>query len=228
MKIVITDLTRFSNPEIVCVAGINLETNECIRPLPYITLSDCKKFNILPGNIINGDFKKKEKFEKPHIEDYDYKKLKIDRVCSSEEFQELLDRSLEDSISSGFEYCFPEKGKVIPINSTPSKSLITLKVNTKKIEIVKDGFTEGRIRLNLLDNDGKRFSFLSITDLGFYNYAMKHYDDLNFPKIINNFIRKQESVYLRVGIGREYEGGYWLQINGIYTFPNFDSKIRSY
>jgi hypothetical protein len=37
MEIIITDLTRFSNTKIVCIAGINIKTNECIRPLPYIT-----------------------------------------------------------------------------------------------------------------------------------------------------------------------------------------------
>jgi hypothetical protein len=50
---------------------------------------------------------------------------------------------------------------------------------------------------------------------------------------INNFIQNQEDLYLRVGLGREYESkdgrkGYWLQINGIYTFPEYHEGIRSY
>jgi len=57
---------------------------------------------------------------------------------------------------------------------------------------------------------------------------MKHYHDVNFPNIINNFIRQQDTVYLRIGLGREYQGGFWLQVNGIYTFPNYDTEIRSY
>ncbi len=150
------------------------------------------------------------------------------RVCESDEFQNLLDNNLVKSISEGFGYDFPEKGKVIPKDFAPNKSIITLKINTKNIEIVKDTFKEGNIRLHLLDNDMKRFSFLSITDLGFYNYAMQHYHDTNFPNIINDFIRRQESVYLRVGLGRVFQGGFWLQINGIYTFPNYDTEIRSY
>lgn len=228
MEIIITDLTRFSNPDIVCIAGINMVTNESIRPLPYISIADCKRLNILPGNVIHGDFTKIKNIENPHSEDCNYTKLNRVRICDSDEFQELLDSDLVDSISEGFGYDFPEKGKVIPKDFMPTKSIVTLKINTRNIEIVKDGFKEGNIRLNLLDNDGKRFSFLSITDLGFYNYAMKHFHDANFPKIINDFIRRQESIYLRVGLGREYQGGFWLQINGIYTFPNFDTEIRSY
>ena len=227
MEIVITDLTRFSNPEIVCIAGINPETNKCIRPLPYIKLSECKRLNILPGNIIDGDFSKSASAENPHSEDFTYNKLKRIRICESDEFRDVLETSLSKSISEGFGYAFPEKGKVIPNDYKPSKSIITLKINTNNIEIVKDGFKEGNIRLHLLDNDGKRFSFLSITDLGFYKYAMKHYHDANFPNIINNFIRQQDTVYLRVGLGREYQGGFWLQVNGIYTFPNYDTEIRS-
>lgn len=228
MEIIITDLTRFSNAEIVCIAGINPITGECIRPLPYIKLSKFQEFDILPGNVIDGDFKKISNLEKPHVEDCNYEKLNRVKICNSNEFEELLENDIVNNISEGFDYSFPEKGKVIPREFAPSKSIITIKISTSNIEIVKDGFKEGKIRLNLLDNDGKRFSFLSITDLGFYNYAMEHFHDPDFPNIINNFIRKQETVFLRVGLGREYQGGFWLQINGIYTFPNFDSEIRSY
>ena len=228
MEIVITDLTRFSNPDIVCIAGINKETGECIRPLPYIQLSECKRLNILAGNLIKGNFTKSREIVSPHTEDHSYTNLKKVRICSSDEFKAILESTLSSSISEGFQYPFPERGKVIPNDFQPSKSIITLKVSTRNVEIVKDGFKEGKIRLHLLDNDMSRFSFLSITDLGFYNYAMKHYHDANFPNIINNFIRKQDIVYLRIGLGREYQGGYWLQVNGIYTFPNYDTEIRSY
>ena len=54
MKIIITDLTRFANKDIVCIAGINPETNECVRPMPYIKKASCKTINILPGAIIEG------------------------------------------------------------------------------------------------------------------------------------------------------------------------------
>lgn len=64
-----------------------------------------------------------------------------------------------------------------------------------------------------------------------YNYAMKHFDDIDFPEKINAFIDEQEELYLRVGLSGRYadnnsRDGYWLQINGIYTFPNFDTEIR--
>ncbi len=232
MEIIITDLTRFSNPNIVCIAGINIETNECIRPLPYISLSDCKKLNILPGSKLDGTFNKDNNRGKPHTEDRSRKNLKYTGDCSSQEFHKVLENSLFNSISEGFNYLFPESGKVIPHTNPPEQSIISLKVNPSQIRIVKDSFNHGKIKLNFKDNDDKKYSYLPITDLGFHTYAMTHFDDIDFPEKINNFIDSQNELYLRVGLSGRYANGdrdgYWLQINGIYTFPNFDAEIRSY
>lgn len=38
-QIIITDLTRFKNEEIVCTAGIDYNAKKCIRPLPYLSRS---------------------------------------------------------------------------------------------------------------------------------------------------------------------------------------------
>lgn len=232
MEIIITDLTRFSNPEIVCIAGINIETNECVRPLPYISLSDCKKLNILPGSKLDGIFNEDNNRGEPHVEDKSREDLKYTGDCSSDEFHKVLENSLFNSISKGFGYLFPEGGKVIPHTNPPKQSIITLKVNPSQIRIVKDSFNHGKIKLNLQDNDDKKYSYLPITDLGFYNYAIKHIDDFDFPDTINTFIDEQEELYLRIGLSGRYQNngrdGYWLQVNGIYTFPNFDNEIRSY
>jgi hypothetical protein len=233
MQIIITDLTRFSNPDIVCIAGINLETNKCIRPLPYITLKKCKELNILPGSKLDGIFSDNSDRGLPHIEDKNYQKLKLLGACSDDEFHQILQNTVSQSISKGFDYTFQEGGKVIPYTNPPLKSIITLKINANQIRIVKDSFNHGKIKLNFKDNDGKKFSYLPITDLGFYNYAMKHFDDFDFPKKINSYLDSQDELYLRVGLSGRYKSGddrdgYWLQINGIYTFPNYNTEIRSY
>lgn len=232
MQIIITDLTRFSNPDIVCIAGINLEANECVRPLPYISLSKCKELNILPGSKLNGIFSDNNNRGLPHIEDKNYHSLEFLGACSDTEFHQVLQNTVSQSISAGFNYAFPEGGKVIPFTNPPSQSIITLKINANQIRIVKDSFNHGKIKLNFKDNDNKKYSYLPITDLGFYNYAMKHFDDLDFPEKINNYLDSQEELYLRVGLSGRYKSGdrdgYWLQINGIYTFPNYSKEIRSY
>jgi len=232
MEIIITDLTRFNNPEKVCIAGINIETGECIRPLPYITFENCKDLNMLPGSKLDGVFNDDNNRGYPHIEDKSRKDLKFTGNCTNDEFHQILENSLFNSVSEGFDYIFKEGGKVIPYTNPPKRSIITLKINSSQIRIVKDSFKHGKIKLNLQDNDDKKFSYLPITDLGFYNYAMKHIDDIDFPDTINTFIDEQEELYLRIGLSGRYESngrdGYWLQVNGIYTFPNFDTEIRSY
>jgi len=86
MKIIITDLTRFANKDIVCIAGINPETNECIRPMPYIQKPSCQKLNILPGAIIEGNFTPRA-CTAPHNEDRNRAKLKFFGPCTSGEFK---------------------------------------------------------------------------------------------------------------------------------------------
>jgi len=232
MEIIITDLTRFSNPEIVCIAGINMATSECIRPLPYISVADCKRLNILPGSKLEGVFNNNNNRGIPHIEDRSYTNLKYNGACTADEFHQVLNNTIARSISNEFGYLFPEGGKVIPYANAPQQSIITLKVRSSQIRIVKDSFNHGKIKLNLKDNDEKKYTYLPITDLGFYNYAMRHFDDFDFPSKINAFIDEQEELYLRVGLSGRYasgdKDGFWLQINGIYTFPNFDTEIRSY
>ena len=46
-------------------------------------------------------------------------------------------------------------------------------------------------------------------------------------------IAAQTEVFLRIGLGRSYKNeqgteGFWMQANGIYTFPAKLSYIRSY
>ena len=76
-----------------------------------------------------------------------------------------------------------------------------------------------------------QLAYLSITDRGFFDYAQKHQADGKLNEL-QRFIRSQNEVYLRIGVGRQFKSGdrdgYWLQVNGIYTFPNFLDEIRSY
>jgi hypothetical protein len=48
---------------------------------------------------------------------------------------------------------------------------------------------------------------------------------------LNEFIWKQSEAYLRIGLSRAHDirgtNDYWLQANGIYTFPEFLKEIRS-
>ena len=218
MKIVVTDLTRFSNPDLVCLAGIDIETGKCIRPLPYLPMQFVKENNILPSDILESNFISKGS-SNPHAEDCSYENISKLGIATTYDFEAILSRDLSTSISHGFNYNFAEKK--IPIEFAPNKSIITIKLNTSQIKIVNNIHDATKIKLHLNDNDGREYPFLPITDLGFHSYFLQNNSNLNFINEVNNFIRSYQDVYLRVGLAREYQGAYWLQINGIYLFSTY-------
>ena len=231
MQIVITDLTRFANKDIVCIAGINPETNECIRPMPYIQKAPCQKLNILPGAIIEGDFTPRD-CTAPHTEDKNRDNLKFLGPCNSEQFKSILKNTSYNSVEEGFGVTFTLGQKHIPHDSPPDKSIITLPLNPNQLGIVEDGYKPGKLRVIFTDQAGKSFRYLSITDLGFFEYAERHAAE-NRIDALNDFIHSQEELYIRLGLGRIHKtndgrNGFWLQVNGIYTFPEYNEEIRCY
>ncbi|MBY0425901.1 MAG: hypothetical protein K2Q22_09710 [Cytophagales bacterium] len=229
---IVTDLTRFKNKDIVCTALVDLNTGACYRPLPYLDYEQVIKLNIIPGSIIQGKLVLKSKNIQPHVEDSTYENLKYLGECPKGDFIKALEFGLADSIETGFNVSLNQNQKHIEIADAPNKSIITIEVTPYNIEIRPDSYEQGKIKICFTDNSGKYYSYLSITDLGFYNYALRHHSSGDLDEI-NSFLSKQDKIYLRVGLSREFKSldlrnGYWLQINGIYTFPEYLSKIRQY
>lgn len=232
-SIIITDLTRFKqgNPD-VCTAGIDRATGECIRPMPYLKFTQCMEHGILPGGILTGEFAASPARTAPHVEDCSWQELSFEGACSGEEFRRVLAESCFPSIGDGFEVTLPAGEKVIPPSHTVQRSIITLKVLPQTLDIVEDRFKPGSIKLHFTDSTGRSYRFFPITDLGFYDYAQRHLDSGALAGL-NTEIAKQDEVFLRIGLSRKYKSpqgkeGFWLQANGIYTFPTVLRYIRSY
>lgn len=232
-KIIITDLTRFGQGKpIVCTAGIDPQTGECIRPLPYLEFAVFTRLGMFPGGILSGDFTSDAKRKAPHIEDSHYKDLKFLGPCSATEFKSVLQNNISPDLETGFQVSLQEGEKVIPADTPPPQSIITVQVKPRNVEIVEDGFKPGKIRLHFTDGSGKRYRYFSITDLGFHDYAQRHRES-GALNDLNAAIAGQEEVFLRIGLGRVFKSaqgkeGFWMQANGIYTFPDKLSYVRSY
>lgn len=230
-RIIITDLTRFNQPADVCTAGTETTSDACVRPMPYLKMARCVKLGILPGAILSGDFKPKTGLNGPHQEDAEYSKLRFVGPCSSDEFKGALTAGLFPSAEDGFEIELGNAQKHIPVGHTVQRSIITLAIKPKSIEIVEDGYKPGKIKIHITDSSGRQFRYLPITDLGFHRYAEKHHAAKDLAGL-NTFIRKQPEVYVRLGLSRAHQigavNGYWMQVNGVYTFPDFIKDIRSY
>lgn len=232
-RIIITDLTRFGKGnDKVCTAGIDPESGRCIRPMPYLKYTRCRELNILPGAILDGEFRPSPKLEAPHVEDMRYHGLKFVGPCSSAQFRNVLDSWAAPSVAVGFGYQFTEGDKHIPYGTAVTKSLISVKIPPDALKIVQDKYDSTKAKVHLRDNDGIEFGFLSLTDLGFHEYIKSGKNSADGFSDVNDFISAQQHVYLRVGLSRRHQidtrDGYWVQVNGIYTFPNFVAEIRCY
>lgn len=230
--VIITDLTRFSNKEKVCTAAIDVKTGECLRPMPYLTSKNCEELDLQPGAIIQGEFTLIHSAQAPHVEDANYNSLKLQGAATSEDFRLILEQSLSDDISSGFEVNFAENQKYIPLDQKPDRSIITVAIDPSLIRIHEDQFKPGKIKLTFTDQSDHKYSYLSITDRGFFDYAIKHQNDGKL-RDVQDFLSSQDEIYLRIGLSRSFtapngQTGYWLQVNGIYTFPDYHKEIRSY
>ncbi|MDE0410821.1 MAG: hypothetical protein OXI37_01185, partial [Gammaproteobacteria bacterium] len=73
----------------------------------------------------------------------------------------------------------------------------------------------------------------SITDLGFHSYAENHHQEAGDYEDLNQLLHSQEEIYLRIGLSRYFQApdgraGYWIQVNGIYSFPDYFEIVRQY
>ena len=230
-RYIVTDLTRFSNPDTVCTAVIDTETGGCLRPMPYLKSQKVKELNIQPGAILEGEITLKQHVENPHIEDASYNNLKYADTASGDEFKAILDKTLSDSVASGFGIPFAAGQKHIQVGQQATCSIITIKILPSALRIHEDQYKPGKIKASFTDGAGNFYNYLSITDRGFFDYAKKHQNDGQLGNV-QNFISTQKEVYLRIGVSRQWKlgerDGYWLQVNGIYTFPKFFDEIRTY
>jgi hypothetical protein len=151
MDLIVTDLTRFAKDDIVCIAGIDAKTKQCVRPLPYLAKAECKRLKLLPGAILEGKFTRPKRADKPHTEDMNYEGLSFKGPCTSEDFESVLKTSTYPSINEGFDDKVPIGTKVIPHDDPSPRSIITLKLKPTHIEIVRNAFDPKSLRL--IDNN---------------------------------------------------------------------------
>ncbi len=229
-KIIVTDLMGFSSQQ-VSTAGVDLTTGQCVRLIPYLTTSESKKLNILPGAILTGEFTPVQNPEAPYQEDMFYKKLTYVGTCSSSDFKLALNTGLFDTVEKGFQIKLGQNQKYIPVGHSFDRSIITIKAQPDKVEVVESAYNPGKIKLNFVDNSGCAFNYMSLNDLGLNGVADSCHNMKELKKL-NEFICSQVEVYLRIGLSSPWNNGktdgYWMQVNGLYTFPDYHHDIRSF
>ena len=213
----ITDLTHFNKDGKVCLAAIHTETLQCIRPVPYVNLEFCRNNQALPGCVITGRYGPHAAVA-PHVEDVTNLELEIQGPSNWVLLKEILNQTLVQSLEEGFGG--PIDGKSNPSDQPAKRSLITYK--PEKLRFEQSSYNPEKLKVHFDD-----YRYVPINDLGYW----LHFDQnpnqtsINF---YNNFLRTHPDVYLRLGLTREHKEKYWLQVNGVYTFPDPNLKVRRY
>lgn len=243
MRIVVTDLTRFSNRQIVCLAGIDVQTGECVRPmfpsqggrLEYLTFDSVRAHAVVPGSYLEGNFVPARALAAPHLEDHQIVgQLRTAGSASGDHFQQILEHTSFTRLRDGFGA--NPVNRLYALNAPPARSIITLKLDrpAAQFQLVADeGFGSVKFKAHVRDGDGFQLSWLPVTDLGFVDHIERVLAADPRVQNLNRFLQTQETLYLRIGLSREWaapdgRNGYWVQLNGIYSFPNYREDLRIY
>ena len=155
--------------------------------------------------------------------------LKFHGATSAGTFREVLVGTCKSDIVTGFGIELPEGDRGVPPEHELNHSIFTLQVEPRLVSIVT-GYKAGTLKVQFTDSSGRFYTNFPITDLGFHNFAQKKHGAGDFDEL-NDWINGQEEVFLRIGLSGIYQppnqkNAYWMQANGIYTFPEAPPGIR--
>jgi len=210
-RIVVTDLTSLSD-EKICLAGLDIYSGTCFRPLDYLTHAECHKLDIKQGSLIqlNGFFQKK----KVHSEDF----TKTFFSVIGKDYNLLykaLRKTAVPSIASGFGK--KAYARFLEEDDRIKCSIITLKLKSSMIEAIVD-YEKSKIRINI----DSRYDNLHFLPYGSLNPQIDNLEEKAqyINKYINNHSNYKDFIYARIGLTRAYEGKCWMQVNAIYGEKN--------
>jgi len=230
-EIVVTEVTRFREPARVCTAGVTAD-GRVVRPIPYLLADFCRKRGIRPGVILVGDWRAVVDASPPHVEDCRYTRVGVSGTASAERFREALRATLASTMAEGFGVAIRSRQKCIPESTPPQRSLLTVRVSPARFWLQPDDLASGRLKARFRDSGGTELQYVSVTDRGLFEHVANERFRVSTIRRLNRFVRSQEEVYLRLGLSRRYQApdgrtGFWIQLNGVYTFPQSLSYIPS-
>ena len=236
-RFVVTDVTRMGGSN-VCVAG-QFEDGTPVRPVfgPGADLTEgwlCDRGRVVvrPFALVELDFQRSRP-QPPHTEDWTVDRLYRRQIRL---LQEAERRSwLADRDDGELERVFGTKVRQEPgwyvISDTGTRSLATFRPDAvlgleSHDRPDRPGVWETRLRFAL----GDRFYALAVTDLAFRYYADRARAEPGataaaVDRTLLQMLRDAHRLYLRIGLTRgtwaKYPGHCFLQITGVYPFPDY-------
>lgn len=220
MEIVVNHLTRMTGMHI-CVAGLDLETCDHIRPVleggDRIS-ADQLRVNGGPfavGHVVElGEVRNVG--DPPEVEDRLMEPGRAAHVrrLRPDEFWELLTRFADSRLERlfGDDLAFDGPGLTIPVGSGPASLGCLRPLSAPRLYVSDDG----RVRVVL--QHGLSDVNLSLTDVRFHESDLRTPDREAVAGVANR-IRDGVGVVLSMGLGRAYpreEPRHWLQVNSVH------------
>ena len=227
--LIITDLTQMPKGNEVCVVGIDAE-GKCIRPVcergflkEY--LYDSKRGVIVrPGAKVEFDLYPFDVLP-PQIEDMMFNPSSITGrgMFTPSEWENTLRRSSFETVSEIYDGLIQDNAWVMP--GAETRSIGTL----AKTSIIDLYLTPGSVkpRITFADSSDCEFerpaSDLTLWDRCHCLVKDRGQDILSVQKELLSSLQGTDRLYLRVGLARPWgqDGKCWLQITGVYTFPDY-------
>lgn len=230
----VTDLTRMQPPW-VCVAGY-LRDYTLVRPkllnergLTENFLFQGDTLIIKPFSVVELDFLRQDP-RPPHTEDWyinpGYKALVQERLPENRVIA-FLNKILDPDVASIFGTEIHRDPGYYVMAGTGNRSLGTIQPQ-EILAVLYTPKEDGKwdYRLYFIDQSGSYYR-LAITDLNFRYYCDYLRKQGQRPEEISrNLMRqwKEAIVFLRIGLARgwgEFPDRCYLQVTGIYTFPDY-------
>lgn len=229
-RIVITDLTRMYHGN-VCIAGIDKEHNQVRPVLPKKGIREewCQQDGkpiIFPFSLVEFEFFD-PKPQPPHTEDTEFAENSI-KFCEDvrNRANKVLEWSRFNTVEEVFEQPILREPGFYVKDCTGPRSLGTIiPKSILDVKYAQDRNQAWDFRLKFEDNSSTEYR-IKITDLTFQYYCRSLLSELKdhheVAERITNYLTSHET-YLRIGLARgwnEFPDRCYLQINGIYTFPD--------
>lgn len=231
-EILITDLTTMGEDR-VCVAGIDRE-GTTIRPVFPQGVRRNHLFRegrvlVRPRALLCMRLQP-IRSAAPHIEDYDWHWPEWTRLAGfldETRWQARLRKDSAEHFASFFGASLQEHKGARRRKLRQNRafcSLATL-VDSKICNVTFDPQRNSPVRLYFCDVNEDCYDDIPVTDLALHGWARMRLRQGWGPEAISERLSRTfkdlRDVIMRVGLSRNRYGWCWLQVNGIYTFPDW-------
>lgn len=229
--LVITDLTRMQQGR-VCIAGYDRQ-QRAVRPvlpppgIPESALYRDGQLIVFPFTLVQFDLQEADP-QPPHTEDVRFApdSPRLIRVVHSRET--ILSWSLFENVEAVFEQPVMTGPGYYVLDCQGERSLGTIQPKEIRAIIYAQGDDTEVWDYRIVFEDAQRQVFrLKITDLSWQYFCHSLRGETHDPERIAAELSqtlRERQVYLRVGLSRgwkKFPERCFLQVNGVYTFPDY-------